>query len=886
VSFTAVSGTHGANHFVLRRAGTRLELLDADTAAVVRDVPFARVSKVSIAGANGPIDNTLTLDFSHGSLAVPGGISYTGGRGGYNVLATRGGHFVDELSVPRTPHAGKLVLDRLTVRYAEIAPISDLSAAVNYSLSGTAAAETMNVVNGPVVSATQTTQLNSGSGGTFELTNFANKTNVTISGGTGGGDTFDVNLTTAAAGLTSLAIDGSGGVSTYNVTAAPSAISLALVGGGLDTANVGVGSAQAIFAPVTVTDPPSFITLNVDDSANSSSSRFVTFAPIGGADRIQGLSPSTIAVASTDVKAITIHGGSVGNTFVVSGITGTGGGTVPVAINTGTGVDSTFVQATGAGTSLAIQGQAGADGVAVSNAGSAQGIIGPVSVGNTAGTTGLVVDDSNDATARTSTLSSDGTTNTIHGLSPADITSTAGAIGTFTLDGGSGGNALTLSGLGSHGAVTLNTGIGADTTNVPASSDVGILNINGQSGSDVVNLGGNASGVQHLKGAVSVTNPGATALSVNDSADSTARTVNVGATAVTGLAPGGINYSGVNALTIDGSSPSDAFTVVPSATTTDTVIGGGTGSGPLPGNTLTMDLSGATSPLLGGTSNATGAHGSWTFSNLHPVGFANMQSLNPTALSLDNASTTVAGSGSSPLGFSATLLAPATQPVSASYATADGTATAASGAYQPASGSVTFPVGVDNQTISVMALGQPIVRSPQTVKLSLSNPVNAMLERSTGTGTITDSYLTPPPSIAPVLTNLAQTHATWREGTALATISRKAKPRPPVGSTFSFDLSEAATVALTFNQTVSGRKSHGRCVSLTKHNRKSRACRLVVPRGPLQLTGHAGTNQIRFQGRFSRTGKLKPGRYTLVIVATNGAGQHSTSRTLTFVIVR
>jgi hypothetical protein len=32
--FTAVSGVHGANHFVLRRAGTKLQLLDTDTGAV------------------------------------------------------------------------------------------------------------------------------------------------------------------------------------------------------------------------------------------------------------------------------------------------------------------------------------------------------------------------------------------------------------------------------------------------------------------------------------------------------------------------------------------------------------------------------------------------------------------------------------------------------------------------------------------------------------------------------------------------------------------------------------------------------------------------------------------------------------------------------------
>jgi hypothetical protein len=299
-----------------------------------------------------------------------------------------------------------------------------------------------------------------------------------------------------------------------------------------------------------------------------------------------------------------------------------------------------------------------------------------------------------------------------------------------------------------------------------------------------------------------------------------------------------------------------------------------------------MTLTGATSPALTGTASAAGAQGAWTFANRSPVNFTHMQSLNPTALSIGDAATTVGGAGSSPLSFAATLLAASAQPVSASYATADGSATAASGAYRPASGTVSFSPGATSQTIPVSALGRAAAHPPLSLKLALTSPVNAVLMRSAATGTITDSFVPPPPAVAPVLSHLTQTHTSWRKGTGLAAISSGAKRRPPVGTRFSFGLNEPASTTLAFNQSIPGRKTHGRCVAQTNKNRKSRACSRVVTRHTLRLAGHAGTNRISFQGRFSRTSALKPGRYTLVVTAVNAAGQRSRSSALTFTIVR
>jgi Calx-beta domain-containing protein len=889
--FAAVSGVHGANHFVLRRVGANLQLLDSDTGTVLRNVAFARTSGVSIAGADGRVNNTLTLDFSGGSLAVPGGIDYRGGRGGYNVLALRGGRFADEREVARTPHAGVIVLGGTTVHYAQIAPINDTVSAANLTINGTASAEIINVINGPLVGGVQTTQVNS-SGNTFELVNFAHKTNVTINGN-GGSDTFNLNITTPAAGLTSLALDatleaGSPVSSTFNVLATPIAVSL--VGGGTDTANIGAGSGsgvQNITSGLSISDPSSFIAVNLDDSTNATSSRFVSLSPNGTMDKISGLASSPITLTAGDLANLTLSGGSAGNTFILSGVTGPTNGVLPITLNTGNGVDSTFVQTIATGSSVAIHGQAGNDGVAVSNAGTVQGLLGPVSIDNASSFTNLVIDNSNDTTARAATLTSNGTTDTVSGIAPSAITAKASDLNAFTLDGGSGGNTLTLAGLSAGGTATLNTGTGADTTNVQPTSSVGVLNINGQSGNDRVNLG-SAGSVQKLTGAVTVTNGAATTLTLNDASDPTGHAVTVGTTQVSGLAPAQIDYAGVPALTIDGGSPSDTFTVTPSTTTTDTLVGGGPVSNTPPGNTLNMTLTGATSPALGGTASAAGAQGAWTFANRNPVNFSHMQSLNPTALSVGDAATTVGGSGSSPLSFAATLLAASAQPVSASYATADGSATAASGAYTPASGTVSFPAGTTSQTIPVSALGHATVRPPQTLTLALTGPVNAVLARAAATGTITDSFAptSTPPSVAPVLTHLTQTHTSWREGTALAVISHGAKRRPPVGTSFSFTLNESASITLAFNQNAPGRTTHGHCVAQTKKNRKSRACSRVLTRGTLRMTGHAGRNRISFQGRLSRTRTLKPGRYTLVITAMNAAGQSSRSSALTFTIVK
>jgi hypothetical protein len=153
---------------------------------------------------------------------------------------------------------------------------------------------------------------------------------------------------------------------------------------------------------------------------------------------------------------------------------------------------------------------------------------------------------------------------------------------------------------------------------------------------------------------------------------------------------------------------------------------------------------------------------------------------------------------------------------------------------------------------------------------------------STGPGGTTPTGTTPTGS-PPTVTEVTQSSHVWREGNKLAQISRRKSPR--VGTTFSFSLNEQASVSFSFTQKLAGRKVGARCIPQTHRNRGKPACKRTLARGTLTFTGHSGTNRVVFQGRISRSKKLKPGRYTLIITATNSASARSTPVPLSFTIV-
>lgn len=199
-------------------------------------------------------------------------------------------------------------------------------------------------------------------------------------------------------------------------------------------------------------------------------------------------------------------------------------------------------------------------------------------------------------------------------------------------------------------------------------------------------------------------------------------------------------------------------------------------------------------------------------------------------------------------------------------------------------GSSLVPPGGTLQFVTVGAPAEPNP-SPMVV-ISYTAPPSA---GTPAPGTIlppgsTGSSTVPQGAARVRLTGVSQSHARWRRGNKLPKFAAIARVRkPPVGTTFRFKLSGPASVRFAFTQSRPGRRVGGRCVAQTARNRSKRRCPRTVTAGSFRFSAGSGAYSVRFQGRISRSKKLKPGRYTLIITATNTAG--SSSARLRFTIV-
>jgi hypothetical protein len=185
--------------------------------------------------------------------------------------------------------------------------------------------------------------------------------------------------------------------------------------------------------------------------------------------------------------------------------------------------------------------------------------------------------------------------------------------------------------------------------------------------------------------------------------------------------------------------------------------------------------------------------------------------------------------------------------------------------------------------------------TPGTYRVAI-NAVDAVGNQRSAEATIT--ILCPPPpngttldancnavGVRPTITHVAQAHAVWREGVKVATLARRPTRRPPIGTTFTFSLNTSASVSLVFTQTVDGRRVAGKCVAATKRAGRRRTCKRTVTAGTLTFANaHSGIDKVVFQGRLSRSRRLRPGRYALTITAANTSGRAVGTR-LTFTIV-
>jgi hypothetical protein len=410
-----------------------------------------------------------------------------------------------------------------------------------------------------------------------------------------GGGTHQVTFSSFSFPINSITVDTVDGNDTVNVLAdaVPTVVKHSS-NFGILTVNVGnpTNGVQAITAALTV-DGVAFGTtnVNVDNSADPTSHNSGSGVTLSST-AIVGLAPAAINYVQGGFGTlnVTVTAGSgaysddVAST-PINGLFESGS----MTLNTGLGLNQVFVHTTSS--PLTIQGRGGPDQVFIIGDGPGfdlQDIRGSVTVRNTTASTQLTVDDSGDFTPHPTVTLSD---SALTGLAPAPIFYQASGLNTKV---GTAGLAVGL-------------GLGNDTitiTNTPPNTTVSMgalsqrINVEGLTGSlgifDLFNahptivVGSNASGsggtLANINGTLTLWSIDFGNVIVDDSGDTTSRTLNKTASGafdtITGLAPKAtININlgvGASNLTINGGSANNTYNL--GATFLATTVNGGNGN--------------------------------------------------------------------------------------------------------------------------------------------------------------------------------------------------------------------------------------------------------------------------------------------------------------------
>ena len=153
--------------------------------------------------------------------------------------------------------------------------------------------------------------------------------------------------------------------------------------------------------------------------------------------------------------------------------------------------------------------------------------------------------------------------------------------------------------------------------------------------------------------------------------------------------------------------------------------------------------------------------------------------------------------------------------------------------------STAYGSSTPRQPVAASLGGLPATASAGGLAPATTYHFRIAAENVTGTSFGADMTFTtaPAPATTPTITSASQSHSRWRTGSALARISRK-PARPPVGTTFTVSLDQAATLSLTFNQQLAGRRVAGRCVARPAPTAQSAAAPAAsrAARSPWRLT--------------------------------------------------
>jgi PKD domain len=123
----------------------------------------------------------------------------------------------------------------------------------------------------------------------------------------------------------------------------------------------------------------------------------------------------------------------------------------------------------------------------------------------------------------------------------------------------------------------------------------------------------------------------------------------------------------------------------------------------------------------------------------------------------------------------------------------------------------------------------------------------------------------------------------FRVGRAATPLAAQHRRRAPVGTTFRYRLSEAATVRIAIERALPGRRRRGACRAPGVRPR-GRRCTRYRTLGTLTRSAPAGPSSLAFSGRLGSRA-LRPGRYRATLVATDAAGNASRPARAAFTVV-
>lgn len=450
---------------------------------------------------------------------------------------------------------------------------------------------------------------------------------------------------------------GSNG-NTINVTDTIAARTFFRINGGAGAETVNVGSAgndlAGFLGVLEVQAAGGANALNINDQANAGG---FTYTVTG--------SGSSGSFTRTGVSTVTFDAN-----------TGT------VGINTAAAANTVNVTGTISGAAVTITGGAAADTFNVGSVGSVSVLGSNLTLNGAGGSDILNYNDASNAVASTYVVTSNAITrggagNVNHATIEAvnlnggssgntyNVNSTAGTVVT-TLTGGVGNDVFNIGGTtntlgGVAGAVTVTAAGGADTLNINDTANAtgttyGVtsttvtrsgagtttfdgttetLNVNAGSGANTVTVGTSGT-LDGLTAALTVNGGTNTALTINDSTDTTSNTYTISTTNIARSGGPTIAYTSINALNVTGGTGNDTFNTTGGLTGT---LNGGTGT-----NTLNFDDSASSANnTYTFTSTSIARGGTITYSNFGTVGAQLGSGTNAAFIQSASAAITITG---------------------------------------------------------------------------------------------------------------------------------------------------------------------------------------------------------------------------------------------------